>query len=181
MNAVLDKETRATEMIFLDQTQAEAAELRLRGRPKKCDEPSIVLYYKSGTINYALASTAIARVLGDFKEALLNCTGLPWGDHWEDQNALWADFYRWRQRLGEHRRLFDAPGHQFKALEHCKLQQLLVWVFQLGWDAELVARPGRCCLHFSHDDRIEIYRINEKRRLVRDLLKLGFHEAGEKA
>jgi hypothetical protein len=168
-------------MIFLDQTQAETAELRLRGRAKNGDSPRIVLFYKSGATNYLLASAAIVEALGDFKEALLNCTDLPWGDYWGRQNARWEDFYRWRQGLGEHRRLSDAPGHRFNALEHCHLQQLLIWIFQLGWDARLFATPGRCCLHFSHDDHVDLFRVKGKRSLVRELHRLGFWKAGEQA
>jgi hypothetical protein len=168
-------------MLFLDNTQAKATELRLRGRTRKGDGPSIVLFYKSGTTDYALASAAIIAALGNFKEAFLNCTDLPWGDYWHRQNTQWSDFYRWGQGLGEHRRLHDTPGHRFDALEHCQLHQLLIWVFQLGWDSKLFAEPGRCCLHFSHDDRVDIFRINEKRGLVQKLRKLGFHRADEKA
>ncbi len=169
-------------MRFLDKSESTA--LRLTVRPKKHNEPEFVLYYESARTDYVKASDKIAESIGNFEVAFLHCIDLPFGDGVEDgvkTDERWQAFYRWRRHLGEPRRLYHTPGHQFDANEATLLQQTLVWVFELGWDARLYANPGRCHLFFSHDDRVEIFRVRErrKRKLVSDLEKLKFCQVGE--
>jgi len=168
-------------MRFLDKSESNQAALKLTGRTKNHNEPEFVLYYNSGRTDYEKASNAIAKSIGNFEVAFLCCIDSIFGDDVRDgvnTEERWQPFYRWRRHLGEPRRLYHTPGHQFDSNEATLLQQTLVWTFELGWDACLFANPGRCHLFFSHNDRVEIFRVREKRKLVRNLEKLEFHQAG---
>jgi hypothetical protein len=145
---------------------------RLSGRHQT--EPAVTLYYTSGDVPYMNAAERIAKALGTYEEAVLICTGLPWGDFWNTGNVRWQAYYDWRKASGDRRRLYDAPMHMFGSGELDQLRQALVFAFELGWDAELLSRPGRCRLVLSHDDRMAIFRLPHKRRLEHQLKALGF-------
>jgi hypothetical protein len=120
--------------------------------------PQITLFYTSGAAtDYGAAARAIVDALGAFDQATLICTGLPWGDYWNENDKRWKSFYEWRRALGATARLHDTPGHEVDAHEIEPLRQAIVWMLRLGWDAELFASRGRHRLRFSHDDWIGIF------------------------
>jgi hypothetical protein len=160
-----------------DEAQSEASRLIKHRANSKGDY--LPLYYSSGGTDYVAAAEEIVDALCDFKECLFWCTDLPWGDFWGDNDARWSKFYRWRRRLGEVRRLHASPGHLFGANERHLLVETIRVAFYLGWDAQILACPGRRKILMSHDDRVEIHRVPNKRQLVKELQILGF-ELGEK-
>ena len=108
---------------------------------------------------------------------MLICTDLPWGDFWNDDDKRWKSFYEWRRALGATARLHDVPGHEVDMHEIEPLRQAIAWALNLGWDAELFGSRGRYRLRLSHNDWIDIFRVQDKRKLKR----LGFSVAGEGA
>jgi len=108
---------------------------------------------------------------------MLICTDLPWGDFWNDDDERWKSFYEWRRALGATARLHDVPGPEVDGHEIEPLRQAIVWALNLGWDAELFGSRGRYRLRLSHNDWIDIFRVQDKRKLKR----LGFSVAGEGA
>ena len=164
-------------MHFIAHDEAEVLEKQLRrqiaGRPK----PKLVLYYKSGRRDYAGAAHAITASIGEFAEATLHFLFCVSGDGWSEGNATnerWSRYRQWRSANGEHRRAYDAPGHQFEPHEAEQLSQAIEFALQLGWDALVSANPGRQLLLLSHDDRIEIYRGFGSRLLAEKLVALGY-------
>jgi hypothetical protein len=172
-------------MRFLDRAEATQTDRKLERRCGKAS-PQITLFYTSGATDYVAAASAItdslgAFGLGAFSHATLICTGLPWGDHWKDDDKRWKAFYEWRRALGATTRLHDTPGHEVDAHEIEPLRQAIVWALRLGWDAELFASRGRYRLRLSHNDWIDIFRVPNKRELKRRLVRLGFRVDGEGA
>ena len=164
-------------MQFLDRDEAKLQEEKLRRQIADRPRPKLVLYYKSGHRDYADAANAIATAAGAFTEATLHFLFCVSGDGWNDDLAdseRWAEYRRWRSANGEHRRLYDAPGHRFEAGETVQLASVIQFALRLGWDALIAAKPGRQILFLSHDDRMEIYRGFEWRRLGEKLIKLGY-------
>jgi hypothetical protein len=146
---------------------------QIAGKPK----PKLILYYNSGRRDYADAAHAITGSIGEFTEATLHFMFCVSGDGWSEGNATderWLRYRQWRAANGEHRRLYDAPGHRFEPHEARLLSNVIEFSLQLGWDALIVAKPGRQLLFLSHDDRIEIYRGFEWRRLAEKLIALGY-------
>jgi hypothetical protein len=167
-------------MRFLDRADAAQTIRKFEGGRGK-GSPQITLFYTSGATDYGAAAGAITDALGDFGQATLICTGLPWGDFWKDDDKRWKAYYEWRRTFGATARLHDAPGHEVDTHEIELLRQVIVWALRLGWDAELIASRGRYRLRLSHDDWIEIFRVPNKRELKRRLVRLGFRVAGEGA
>jgi hypothetical protein len=167
-------------MRFLDRAEAAQTVRRLEWRSRKAS-PQVTLFYTSGATDYGAAATAITGALGAFGQATLICTGLPWGDFWNDDDKRWKSFYAWRHALGGTARLHDMPGHEVNLHETEALRQAIVWALKLGWDAELFASRGRHRLRLSHNDWIDIFRVPNKRDLKHRLVRLGFRVAGEGA
>jgi hypothetical protein len=88
------------------------------------------------------------------------------------RDGRWGRYQLWRAAHGEQRRLYDAPGHQFERGEGDDLSKVIAFALHLGWDALLGATPKRQLLFLSHDDRMEIYRGFERRRLAENLSRL---------
>ena len=72
----------------------------------------------------------------------------------------WPRFYAWRGSLGERRSLDKAPGHRFGRDETVLLMELLTFVMENAWDADvLCSRRGRADGlrgKISHDEWYEI-------------------------
>jgi hypothetical protein len=165
-------------MNFLAREEANSLEKKLRRQIADQPRPKLVLYFQGGASrDYSRAANAITVSISEFTEAtllFLFCVG---GDVWNEGTAMnerWNRYKRWRRATGEMRRLHDAPGHQFEPHEAEHLSQAIEFAFQLGWDALLAAKPRRQLLLFSHDDRMEIYRGSEWRRLAKKLIALGY-------
>jgi hypothetical protein len=73
----------------------------------------------------------------------------------------------------ESRSLYEVPGHVFDRTESTALGKLIEWAILTGWDALIGAKPDRCVIHLSHDDRITIYARSTPARLIRTIEKLG--------
>jgi hypothetical protein len=167
-------------MRFLGRAEAARVVRKLERQSGKAS-PQITLFYTSGATDYWAAAGAIVGALGAFDQATLICTGLPWGDFWNDDDKRWKSFYQWRSALGATARLHDTPGHEVDVHEIEPLRQTIAWALNLGWDAELFASRGRYRLRLSHDDWLDIFRVQNKRQLKRKLQRLGFRVAGEGA
>jgi len=165
-------------MRFLDRVDAARVARKLERQTGKTS-PQFTLFYTSGATDYSAAASAIVDALGAFNQATLICTDLPWGDFWNDDNKRWKSFYEWRRALGATTRLHEVPGHEVDGHEIEPLRQAIVWALNLGWDAELFGTRGRYRLRLSHNDWIDIFRVQDKRKLKRKLQRLGFRVAGE--
>jgi hypothetical protein len=167
-------------MRFLDRAEAARVVRKLERQSGKTS-PQFTLFYTSGATDYSAAASAIIGALGAFTQATLICTDLPWGDFWNDDNKRWRSFYEWRRALGATARLHDVPGHEVDMHEIEPLRQAIAWALNLGWDAELFGSRGRYRLRLSHNDWIDIFRVQDKRKLTRKLQRLGFRVAGKGA
>jgi hypothetical protein len=100
------------------------------------------------------------------------------GDGWNEDiptdDERWRRYREWRGSLGENRRLYDAPGHQFESHETEHLSKSIAFALHLGWDALLAAKPGRQLLLLSHNDVMEIYAGFQRRLLAEQLIALGY-------
>src|SRR5581483_9621890 len=125
---------------------------RKLGRMKK----GINLAYCSRLENAAPVASEIVSCLGDFASALLWTHGLVWGDRTQEANAPqdWADYGRWRQRLGATASLYACPGQLFEPGERAALAEGIAWTLLTGSDAIVLAQPSRVIVHLSHDDLI---------------------------
>jgi hypothetical protein len=81
----------------------------------------------------------IIDALGAFDQATLICTGLPWGDFWNEDDRRWKSLYEWRRALGAATRLHDTAGHEVDVHQVELLRQAIAWALYLGWDGELFA------------------------------------------
>src|SRR5262249_24064937 len=96
-----------------------------------------------------------------------------WGEIARDHRG-WSAYRTWRREAGETRRLNDAPGHQFEAWEGAQLARAFELALSIGWDAFVAATPKRQLAVLSHDDRMEICRGFDRRRLAERLIALGY-------
>ena len=166
-----------SDMHFLAKDQAASLERKLQLQIADKPRPKLVLYYKSGDRDYSHAAKAITASIGAFDEATVLFLFCVAGDGWSEGNAgseCWRRYRHWRKARGEHRRLYDAPGHRFECDEGDSFSEALGFALRLGWDALVSAKPGRQLLCLSHDDRMEIYRGFEWRGLAERLVALGY-------
>jgi hypothetical protein len=164
-------------MYFLTRAEAATLEKKLRRQIAEQLEPKVVLYYQSGKRDYASAAQAIAAALGAFSKAVVLFQFAITGDGWnEDARDLrgWRAYREWREAAGDTRRLYDAPGHQFEGAEGERLERVIEFALILGWDALIAVAPKRELAVLSHDDRMEIYRGFDRRRLSGKLVALGY-------
>lgn len=164
-------------MIFLDGDEARLLEKKLRRQIAEQSNPKFLVYYESGGRDYLPAAEAIALSVGKFSEATLLFLSCITGDGWNDASApdqRWNRYRMWRTAHHEDRRLYDAPGHRFLAHEVGQLSKVIEFALELGWDALLMAKPGRQLFLLSHDDRLEIYRTSNGRALVAQLKALSY-------
>ncbi len=164
-------------MQFLARDEARSRQKKFDRQIAEKPKPRLVLYYESANCDYSRAADAIAASIGDFTEATLLFLFCVTGDGWSEGNARdgrWGCYRLWRAAHGEQRRLYDAPGHQFERGEGDDLSKVIAFALHLGWDALLGATPKRQLLFLSHDDRMEIYRGFERRRLAEKLITLGY-------
>jgi hypothetical protein len=165
-----------TTMKFLSRDEASLLEKKLRRELAEHAEPKFVLYYKSGGRDYSRAADAIARSAGRFSEATLLFQYCLSGDGWDEHQASdeqWRRYRLWRAANGDDRRLYHAPGHQFRAGETELLSDTIEFALEFGWDALVVTKPGRQLMFLSHDDRVELYRGFGSGALVRELIALN--------
>ena len=164
-------------MRFFARYEADLLEKKVRRQIADQVHPKMVLYYNSGDRDYSDAAKAITAAIGAFTRASLQFTFCVTGDGWNEGAATserWGRYRKWRTANGENRRLYDAPWHQFEHHESEQLSKVVEFALQLGWDAIVCAEPGRQLLLLSHDDRIEIYRGFEWRRLAEKLIAFGY-------
>ena len=164
-------------MRFLARDDARLLEKKLGREIAEHTSPKSVLYYESGSRDYAAAANAIARSIGKFSEATLVFLYCLSGDGWDGPAASrdgWTRYRKWRTANNEERRLYEAPGHCFKPNEVERLSKAIEFSLELGWDALIAAKPGRQLAFLSHDDRLEIYRGFSNGLLVRQLTGLGY-------
>jgi hypothetical protein len=164
-------------MYFLGRHEAKLLEKKLRRQIADQPRPKLVLCYSSGNRDYSSVAKAITASIGEFTEATVQFLFSVGGDGWNKElatNERWGRYREWRAAIGEMRRLYDAPGHQFEPHEAEHLSKVIEFALQLGWDALVAANPGRHLLWLSHDDRMEIYRGFEWRLLAEKLIALGF-------
>jgi hypothetical protein len=171
-------------MHFLSRDEAQVIEKKLRREMAGQPGPRLVLYYNSGAGDYTGAAQAIAGALGAFSKATVLYQFAVRGDGWgeaEREHPGWRAYRAWRAAAGEMRRLYEAPGHQFEGGEVEGPARVIAFALELGWDAMVTASPGRQLAVLSHDDRLEIYRGFDRRRLTERLVALGYwHRAGSR-
>jgi hypothetical protein len=164
-------------MHFLPKDQAKILEKKLRRQLTEQSKPKLILYYNSGDRDYAKAAKAISEAGGNFSEVRVLFLFCVTGDGWTEGNAThrgWSRYREWRSARGELRRLYDVPGHSFARHDVAQLTEVFECALELGWDALVSATPGRQLLFLSHDDRMEIYRGFDRRRLADRLTALGY-------
>ena len=133
-------------MKFLARDEASLLEKKLRREIAEHAGPKSVLYYESGSRDYAAAANAIALSIGKFSEAelvFLWCLG---GDGWDEPSASresWRRYRGWRAANNEDRRLYEAPVHRFEPNDVEQLSKTIEFSLELGWDALVAAKPGR--------------------------------------
>jgi hypothetical protein len=162
-------------MHFLARDEARLLEKNLRRQI--AEPPKLVLYYKSGNRDYAAAADAITASAGESAKITLLFQFCVNGDGWDEHLATqepWSRYRQWRREIGECRRLYDAPGHQFEAHDAAHVSKVIAFALHLGWDALVAAKPKRQLLFLSHDDRMEIYRGFDRRLLAEKLIGLGY-------
>jgi len=163
-------------MQFLARDEAGFLQKKLDRQIADKPKPKLVLYYESGNRDYSKAANAITASIGDFTNVTLLYLFCVTGDGWSEGNASderWRRYRLWRAANGDYRRLYEAPGHWFERGEAGDLSKVIAFALHLGWDALLAATPGRQLLFLSHDDRMEIYRGFDRRRLAERLIALG--------
>jgi len=164
-------------MKFLDRTAGSLLEKKLRREIAEYADPKFTLYYESGARDYSAAANAIASSVGRFSEAIALFSFCVSGDGWNEASVpdeRWGRYRKWRAANNEHRRLYEAPLHQFEPNETEHFAKTIEFALELGWDALLSAKPGRQLLSISHDDRLEVYRGFGGGSLVRQLTGLGY-------
>jgi len=151
-------------MRFVTRDAAEIALEKLLRNHREQSRPEIVLSYPNQRLSYEGAGRAMAGSLGDLVEAArLYQFSFP-GDGGDAASPRRKGYYLWRTKHGEHHRVHQASGHVFGPGEIADVQRLLHGALDLGCDTWLSARPAPTRL-FSHDDRIEIFRSTDKRKL----------------
>lgn len=115
--------------------------------------------YRSRLKNAWPVATEIVSCLGNFASALLWTHGLVWGDRTQEAEAPqdWADYGRWRTRLGATAPLSELRGQLFDPEERAELAEGIEWTIYTGSDAVVLARPTRIIVHLSHDDLISVH------------------------
>jgi hypothetical protein len=133
------------------------------------------LCYQSRLATAREISLLLADTQGDFIECSVWPTALVFGDRSLDVPAPedWIAYARWRQKHGETRALYEAPGHFFDTGEQSDLAQLLEQVIYMGWDALVAARPAKVLIELSHNDLITIHARSQQRTLIAKLERLG--------
>ena len=104
----------------------------------------------------AAAADDFIKSIGSWDECLVWVT--LWGAWASGED--WPRFYAWRGALGERRSLGVAPGHRFARDEAVLLAQLLTFIMENAWDADILcARDGSATGtrgKISHDEWYEI-------------------------
>jgi hypothetical protein len=124
--------------------------------------------------NAGSVANEIVSCLGDFASALLWTHALVWGDRTTEPNApqVWADYGRWRAKLGATASLYTCPGQLFEPDERATLAEAIAWTILTGSDAVVLAQPTRVIVHLSHDDLISLHSRSTPNAL-HELEKLG--------
>jgi len=164
-------------MRFIARNEASVLDKRFQREISECQTAKAILYEDGvGPRDYARAGQAIAASAGRFSEAIVLFRWALSGDGWDERStpdATWGPYRSWRAAQGEHRRLYDAPGHQFDPDEVTLFSQTIAFALQLGWDAIVAASPKRQLMLLSHDYFLEVYRGFGGGSLVRHLAGLG--------
>jgi hypothetical protein len=171
------------EMNFFARDEAALLEKKLRRDIAEYADPKFALYYESGGRDYSAAANTIAQSAGTFSEVSVLFLFCVSGNGWDEHSASdprWNRYRRWRTANHEDRRLYEAPGHRFEPHEVEHFSKTVEFALELGWDALVVAKPGRQLLFLSHDDRLEIYRGFSGGLLVRQLTALGYWRRAER-
>jgi hypothetical protein len=164
-------------MYFLTRAEAATVEKGLRRQIAEQPGPRFVLYYESGKRDYASAAQAITAAIGAFTRATVLFQFAITGDGWNEDardHRGWRAYREWREAAGDTRRLYEGPGHQFEAGDREQLARVIEFALIVGWDALIAATPKRQLAVLSHDDRMEIYRGFDRRRLSKKLVALGY-------
>jgi len=73
----------------------------------------------------------------------------------------WPKFYAWRGSFGERRSLNTAPGHLFEQRERQLLEELLTFIMENAWDANILCSVGgradKILGKISHDEWFEVF------------------------
>jgi hypothetical protein len=77
---------------------------------------------------------------------------------WVANRSIWPSgehlplFNRWREALGAHSSIDDAPGMLFRIGEEDDALSALLWPFLFLWDAYFIPADGQSLLELSHDE-----------------------------
>jgi hypothetical protein len=103
------------------------------------------------------AAKELIHYLGIWNECLVWITG--WGV-WPSSED-WPKFYAWRGSFGERRSLNTAPGQLFEQHERQILEELLIFIMENAWDANIlcsvVGRADKVFGKISHDELYEVF------------------------
>jgi hypothetical protein len=95
---------------------------------------------------------------------------------WITEFGIWDAnlhlYYKLRQSYGDHRALFEAPGHAFLSHEESDLISFLDLALQFGWGGFLFGTPNESYLTISHDEWV-VLETEDLTRVVKYLEDVG--------
>ena len=86
-------------------------------------------------------------------------------DIWTSSEDLHL-YYKLRQSYGDHRLLYEAPGHLFLGYEASDLVSFLEVGILFGWDMHLLPTGGYARAFVSHDEFVEFASDDDNPDLV---------------
>lgn len=133
------------------------------------------IYYQSRLKGAREVARCLAFHQGQFATCHLWACDLVWGDRSQEASPPpdWAQYSRWKASLGEHRSVYEVPGHVYDPGEHRLLAETIEHAIYMGWDTLIASKPARSVYHLSHDDRITVYARSQPSMLFEELAKLG--------
>lgn len=112
----------------------------------------------------AYAYVGFAAMIEEFIQPYSTC--LVWVTTW----GVWPTsenlhlYHVWRRSHGDHRLLFEAPGHWFLDYERADLITLLHLALLFGWDAHIVPSPDYASVFISNDEACTVFVGSEEGR-----------------
>ena len=159
-------------------TEEEAAPIARKLRMPADDEKrrKARIAYETGLASYRSIAGPLVHEIGPFKEALLWIDDVIFGDSFKDgviERPLWQEYYKWRRRHGDPRRIRDARVTVFDGAEADRFAEAITHAIILACDARVMVTPGKTFLMISHDDYIDVVSGVNARRIIARMETLG--------
>jgi len=107
----------------------------------------------------AVLSRAIVSWLREAPSDGKQSEGLLWIDEYGiwPSGEIWCLFDGFRRSLGEHRPLYERPGHFFTDQDLPQVEALLAMVLYFSWGAVLVSQQRHLVVRISHDEQASFF------------------------